>query len=253
MKKALIGYTGFVGSNLDSQTDFTHKYNSKNIADIDGEEFDVVYCAGVQAVVWWANQNAEEDLAQINNLMDHLRTIKAKKFVLISTVDVYPEPFNVNEDTDLSQVENCPYGENRLYVENFVKENFADHHIIRLPGLFGPGIKKNVLFDLLNDNYLHALNDQCIFQYYDLRNIQADIQKVVDNNIRLMNFATEPVSSKEVIDALFPGKEYGSEPGAMKHYDFHTKNASAWGKSGNYIYDKSEVLAQLGDFVESTK
>ena len=34
MKKALIGYTGFVGSNLQTQIKFDDFYNSKNIQDI---------------------------------------------------------------------------------------------------------------------------------------------------------------------------------------------------------------------------
>ena len=42
MKKALIGYTGFVGSNLQAQIKFDDFYNSKNIQDIKDKEYDVV-------------------------------------------------------------------------------------------------------------------------------------------------------------------------------------------------------------------
>ena len=49
MKIALIGYTGFVGSNLLSQYDFTDRYNSKNIQDIHGKDYDLCLCAGVRA------------------------------------------------------------------------------------------------------------------------------------------------------------------------------------------------------------
>jgi putative intracellular protease/amidase len=62
MKKALIGYTGFVGSNLQTQIKFDDFYNSKNIQDIKNKEYDVVYCAGAPAANWIANQKPTEDL-----------------------------------------------------------------------------------------------------------------------------------------------------------------------------------------------
>ena len=40
MKNCLIGYTGFVGSNLNSQAQFENLYNSKNIDTIENQEFD---------------------------------------------------------------------------------------------------------------------------------------------------------------------------------------------------------------------
>ena len=43
-KCALIGHTGFVGSNLKQQMFFTDYYNSKNIKDIHGKEYDEIYC-----------------------------------------------------------------------------------------------------------------------------------------------------------------------------------------------------------------
>ena len=57
MKIALIGYTGFVGSNLLSQYDFTDRYNSKNIQDIHGKDYDLCICAGGRAPKWIANES----------------------------------------------------------------------------------------------------------------------------------------------------------------------------------------------------
>ncbi len=45
MKTALIGYTGFVGSNLLHDRSFTRRYRSTNIETIAGEHFDLVVCA----------------------------------------------------------------------------------------------------------------------------------------------------------------------------------------------------------------
>ena len=42
MKSALIGYTGFVGSTLLRQRPFDEQYNSKNIREIAGQQFDLI-------------------------------------------------------------------------------------------------------------------------------------------------------------------------------------------------------------------
>lgn len=42
MKSALVGYTGFVGSNLAEQFEFTLKFNTKNIAQAFGTTPDLL-------------------------------------------------------------------------------------------------------------------------------------------------------------------------------------------------------------------
>ncbi|MGL6100395.1 MAG: NAD-dependent epimerase/dehydratase family protein [Fusobacteriaceae bacterium] len=148
--KGLIGYTGFVGGNLDRQDNFQKRYNSKNISEIKNENFDILYCAGVSAVKWFANQNPEKDISGINSLVENLKIVKAKKFVLISTIDIYSELGEVDEDTIPNILKQDTYGKNRYYLENWVKETFENYLIVRLPALFGKGLKKNFVYDLMN-------------------------------------------------------------------------------------------------------
>lgn len=150
MRSCLIGYTGFVGSNLDLQYTFTDRYNSKNIEAIDGKSYDFCICAGVKAQKWVANQNAELDLDEIKSLIKHLEKAKIKRFILISTVDVYPKPIGVDEDSQINRDNHHAYGLNRLYLEDWVAHHFEDYLIIRLPGLIGQNIKKNFIYDILH-------------------------------------------------------------------------------------------------------
>ena len=69
MRAALIGYTGFVGSNLARQLRFDATYNTSNIESIAGEEFDLLVCAGVRAEKWIANANPDADRAGIRHRM----------------------------------------------------------------------------------------------------------------------------------------------------------------------------------------
>jgi hypothetical protein len=61
-ERALVGYTGFVGSNFMQQHSFTSLFNSKNINEIADQQFNLLVCAGVSAVKWLANQEPENDL-----------------------------------------------------------------------------------------------------------------------------------------------------------------------------------------------
>lgn len=248
MTNCLIGYSGFVGSNLNSQTSFEHLYNSKNIESIKDKEFDLTVCAGVQAVKWWANKNPTEDWQGIEKLIESLDTIKSKKFVLISTVDVYPSPIGVSEHSDVNYLENHPYGLHRYKLERILEDRFEQYAIVRLPGLFGNNLKKNVIYDLLNNNCLDQINPDSSFQYYYLGNLWSDICKVLDNKISLINFVNEPVKTQEIINRFFPGVEVGQNKGPFGQYDLKTEYAELWNNK-DYIYSKERVLDDMGLFI----
>jgi hypothetical protein len=152
IKKALVGFTGFVGSNLLEQCQFNNLYNSKNIQQINGEYFDLLVCAGVSAVKWMANQNPADDIKNINNLKYELLNVKVKHFVLISTVDIYDTPIKVTEDSVPNVNQQDYYGKHRYALEEWVGNchNFENVTVIRLPGLFGNNLKKNLVFDIMN-------------------------------------------------------------------------------------------------------
>jgi hypothetical protein len=196
-----------------------------------------------------ANKNPGTDRKKIKALEDMLASITTKRFVLISTIDVYPVAQGVDESFDCHSIDNHAYGAHRLAFEDFCLTQFPDCYIVRLPGLFGDGLKKNVIYDLLNDNCLEMINPKSSFQYYYINHLWSDIQVVINANVRLINFFTEPLSSSEVIQRYFSGKAVGQDPASEAHYDLHTCHASLWGKDGNYIYSKDEVMNQLNEFI----
>ena len=253
MRTALIGHTGFVGSNLKQQYNFTDLYNSKNIESMKGQEYDLVICAGVSAVKWMANKEPKKDLDAIKTLENVLETVTTKQFILISTIDVYSIPQYLNEDFDCSSMDNHAYGTHRLAFEKFCDTKFNNCTIVRLPGLFGEGLKKNVIYDLLNDNCLEMINTKSSYQYYYLKYLWKDIQVALENNIKLINLFTEPVPTQEIYSTFFSSKEIGQDAVPEGHYDLHTKYADKWNNNGNYIYTKGEMMQQLEEFINEYK
>ena len=251
MNEALIGHTGFVGSNLARQHDFDMFFNSKNYLDMRGQSFDTIVCAGVSAVKWKANKEPEKDRAGIQALQEVLDTVSANRFVLISTIDVYPVMAGADESFDVLSLPNHAYGTNRFAFERFCQEKFPGCEIIRLPGLFGEGLKKNVIFDLLNDNCLEMINPACSFQYYDLSRLWTDIEIASRAGVKLVNLFTEPIRTVDIIDRFFPGKPVGQSAGAEMHYDLKTRHANLWNRNDGYIDDRDGVLEAMGKMIES--
>ena len=251
MNDALIGYTGFVGGNLLEKRSFESLYNSKNIKEMSGNSFGDVICAGISAVKWQANKDPETDIKNIEKLKSVLKTISVKRFILISTVDIYPILSNGDESYDCNSIDNHSYGKHRLEFEEFCKKSFENCHIIRLPGLFGKGLKKNVIYDLLNNNCLDMINVESSFQYYYLENIWADIQKVLKQNLKLVNFFTEPVATNDIIQKYFPDSVVGGSASPEMHYDLYTKYADLRGLMGKYLYTYEEVMKQLDVFIKN--
>lgn len=251
MKKqsALIGFTGFVGSTLLRERNFDYLYNSHNIDDIKGGEFSTVVCAGVSAVKWWANKNPIEDKAAINRLVGSLDAINTDHFVLISTVDVYPEPFNVTEADVPDHLVAQPYGRHRRELERWATERFPKCTIVRLPGLFGHGLKKNLIYDLLTGNQTENISPNGILQWYALSRFANDLDRIIKAGLSLVNIAPEGVKTETIAETFFPGSRIGVTDMSGPKYDMRTIHAEVLGGKGIYHMDSATVLADLGAFI----
>jgi len=252
---ALIGHTGFVGGNLLSQRPnaFGACFNSSNIGAMAGRQFGRVVCAGVQAAKWWANANPVEDRARIESLLAVLRTIKARHMVLVSTVDVYPEPIACDETSPIDSGALQPYGRHRLEVEMFCRAHFERCSIVRLPALFGPGLKKNVVFDLLNDNLVDRIHPDAMFQWYPLTRLADDLDRIIAAECDLINLTTEPVATSEIAARYFPERMLNRPLVPAPRYDLRSCRMDVFGRSGPYRLDRSEVLADLGDWLAAAR
>lgn len=251
MKRAIVGYSGLVGSNLLQFYKFDNFYNSKNFHEAKNIEFDELFFCGIPAVKWYANKNPEEDTTIIDSIKSILKTMKIKKIILISTIDVYEYTDSENnEDYDCDFCNNHTYGSNRYLFEIFIKNTFDDFHIIRLPGLFGKGLKKNIIYDLINNNNIESISKDSIFQWYDLNWLKNDIDIILKNNIQICNLFTEPITSFEIIKLFnYPIENFKNNSKIV--YNIKTKYSNLFLSNKNgYIRDKESVLHNLKIFIK---
>lgn len=251
---ALIGFSGFVGSNILRQHQFETVFNSKNIDEIKDGTYDLVVCAGASAEKWKANREPENDLHNIKSLIRNLTQIMANEFILISTVDVYSNPQAVYEDSAIIPEQNSAYGNHRFQLEEFVRNSFSNHLIIRLPGLIGKGLKKNFIFDMLHKpEALSLTNANSKYQFYSLDFLWADIQKIRNKGISTINFAIPPLSVETIALKCF-GKYFTNEISTHPvNYDMRTHYADYLGHTGNYIWTEEKELEEIRLFVESQR
>ena len=252
MRSALVGSTGFVGSNLQRQTHFDDLFHSTDIAEIHGRSYDLLVLSAAPAEKWRANKEPEKDLANISSLMAHIAQVSADHVVLISTVDVFGAPDRVTEDSRVDPAAATAYGRHRYQLEEFVRAKF-DTTCVRLPGLFGEGLKKNIIYDFIHGNALGAINPQSEFQFYGLGRLWRDIEIARRHELELAHLATEPVSVSAIAREAFGMKFENPGAPAPVRYDMHTKHAALFGGAGPYVMSRSEVLAEIAAFVGTAR
>lgn len=254
MRRALIGYTGFVGSHLLRDGEYSDLYNSLNFEEMRGQSFEEVVCAGVSAVKWLANKEPEKDWQGIKALLDVLAEVKASRFTLISTIDTYPDPSQPLDEThEVAEDEGQPYGKHRRAVERFVKSHFENAVILRLPALFGTGLKKNIIFDLLTQNQTDKINPAAVFQWYPLSRLADDIRIAQKEDLALVNLFPAPLASTTILDALFPDAIVGDPSVPAPEYRLQTEHAAAFGGPAPYLMSAEQVMTELTRFVESAR
>jgi nucleoside-diphosphate-sugar epimerase len=246
--KVLIGHTGFVGSILKKEIEFDLLLNRSNIESLYGLECDIV-CCGLPAEKWKINLNPEIDDLNTNKLISDIRKAKIKSFTLISTIDVFSNPNDVNEDS-IPELTNLAYSRNRYLFENFIRENYSNHQIIRLPGLFGEGLKKNIIFDLMNLNNIDKINTDSYLQWYPMDRFARDLHTVSEHpDVKLFNFCTEPIHTKTLIAECFPNIKINDPEKSGVKYNIKTKHGKIFGSDTDYMLSATEVLSELKRFI----
>lgn len=214
MRVGVIGGNGFVGSAF---TRYLQKEGSEyyvigrdNYRDFVGSKFDVLINANGNSKKFLATGNPVQEFSDtVVSVQRSLLDFGYSLYILCSTVDVYtnlrdPEFNRENSNIDPSGI--SKYGLHKLLAEDLVK-NYANSWLIfRLGGFVGPGLKKNSIYDLLNNVPLRV-NIESAYQYLPTDFAAEAVFQMVSKKSEKQIFnlcGNGVVSLREVIESFFP-------------------------------------------------
>lgn len=192
-----------------------------------------------------------------------LKKIKCNKFILISTINVYPDLNSKLTEYENLDIKNSIdyYGKHRLIFEKFIIDTYENYHILRLPSIYGDKLNKGILYDLLNQNYLENICIYDTLQFYDLSTIKDDIDYVCNNNIKILNLVSEPITVKDIITTIFTDYkiindlqiEYKNNIINLKKRQPKLMNICSSYFEKNYIYNKELSIKKINNFQQNYK
>lgn len=302
MKYTLVGNTGLVGRNLAASHSFDGLYHKANIEESFGADNGLVVYSGLPCDELAANADPNADFARAEQALENIQKMKPEGLVLISTTQVYARSAGVYEDTRPEAQKAHAYGKNRYALESWVRAAYPEALIVRLPDLFGDGLDRNFIYDMLmpvpstldknrfhelavkeplvescyspgvgglyhleadpgqreglkaffagnSHNALNRTDSRAVFQFYDLANLWADIQRCLKLGLTLANFATEPVVAGALYHFLFGETFENPLDGPPPRYDVRTHYGREFGGHDDYIADRTEVVSGIAKYV----
>lgn len=154
----ILGGKGFVGSAFVRFCQSTGKdyvvIDRQNYDSYVGKSCDVLINASGNSNKILATKDPLNDFdATVRNTRKTLIDFKFKKYIMISSCDVYPDcssPVTTKEDMPIDVSKQSPYGFHKYLAEECVRHGTPDWLIVRLGGMVGLGLKKNPIFDILH-------------------------------------------------------------------------------------------------------
>jgi len=109
--------------------------------------------------------------------------------------------------------------------------------ILRLPALFGPGLKKNALFDLMTDREVEKIPANAAYQWYPLTDLSSSIAQVIRWGYSVANLVSPPIEMGVIQRRFFPAAQLGPPRDDAPSYSV----ASRYGRMPErYILDEME-------------
>jgi nucleoside-diphosphate-sugar epimerase len=234
----IIGASGFIGSNLARELPSATHVSRQDLKSGNFFTGSRLFIAAPSASKWLVNQEPASDLQNIETLFKYVKTyIETVEIILISTIDVYEDPRAANEDSPT--LNSLNYGGNRKILEDLLGTLASNLRVARFGGLFGQGLKKNILFDLHNLRYeeLIKYNAESLFQYLS---VERSIRYLLESNEPLVNVVGPPLRVKD----MAANRDFFSDTAPLIEY-----NVSSVHLEGGYLIDRESAILDIESFL----
>lgn len=183
----VIGAAGYVGSAIalaarDAGWQVTG-IGRNDYAQQVGQHFNVIINANGNASRFQANRDPAWDFnASVSSVYQSLFDFQCDFYAMISTVDVYNDPANVDctlENTPIDPTQLCPYGFHKRLAELSVIRHAPKWQIFRLAQMVGPSLSKGPIFDVLDRKPLW-IHPQTRLHYMNTLSVGRAVLRLID-------------------------------------------------------------------------
>jgi nucleoside-diphosphate-sugar epimerase len=235
----VIGGEGFVGSaflRLFTELALPHRVITRaNFHEFEGQSCDVLINANGNSKKFMADRDPNWEFdASVVSVVKSLNVIKAGTYLHLSTGDVYPQqdsPEITTEDQALDVSKMSRYGLHKYVAETMVRGSHPRHLIFRMGGFVGPGLKKNAIFDMLNDApvWLHPDSELQFISTDAAARIMWEVAKKGVRNTTLNLGSSGVVRIGDIYERLAPKSDFQPEARRVRFEISTDKLAAAFG------------------------
>lgn len=157
----VLGANGFLGSSI---TEYLDSINAKfkpitrdNYENFKNKKCDILINANGNSKKYLANEDRALDFElSVSSVSRSLNDFKFNKYIYLSSSDIYPvvKHTTTNEDEPLDILKQSNYGFHKYLAELLVKKYSQKWLIFRLGGFVGKNLKKNPIYDIINQKKL---------------------------------------------------------------------------------------------------
>jgi hypothetical protein len=115
----------------------------------------------------------------------------------------------------------------------------------------GPGLRKNVIYDLHHGNNLAAIDAAAVYQFYPMVNLWPDLQVSLSAGLSLVHLTAEPTSVADIAREGFGISFEGTGSGPAPRYDIRSRHAAVFGGTNGYQYSRREVIGAVRAYAQS--
>lgn len=186
----ILGGNGFVGSAFarfcQSQKKEFVVIDRQNYDSYKGKSCDIFVNANGNSSKILAMKNPMEDFdATVRSVKKSLVDFDFKKYILLSSCDVYPDcssPSLTREDSKIDISKQSVYGLHKHLAEQCVCHDAKKWLVIRMGGMIGQELKKNAIFDIINGGPLW-LDLKSELQYMNTDDVARIVFQILDREV----------------------------------------------------------------------
>ncbi len=245
----LLGAKGFLGKAISlklNKMSIKHVcITRKNYKKFVGKKCDILINSSTNSKKFLAEKNFDYDFKEtVQNVYKSIKDFKFKKYILISSSDVYNQTNKLSYTKETSRIDVSSlsnYAFNKYLAECLVKKKSNSWIIFRCGGLIGDGLKKNPIFDLINKKKLY-INPESQFQFISTITVAKIILIILKKNIDNQTFNLSGRGSIKIKKII---KKYNFKPIYAENlkyvnYNINTQKINKIiniNKSEKYLYE----------------